>query len=50
MANCNVVVYEGVGAVAAAHAFIETIDDAKIIAVAMCAPADSPIVMVVYKT
>jgi len=50
MANCNVAIYEGVGAVTAARALIITIDDAKLLAVAMCAPADSPIVMVAYKT
>ena len=50
MANCNVTIYDGPGAVAAARAFIITLDDTKLLEVTMCAPADSPIVMVVYKT
>lgn len=50
MANCNVSVYTGATAVSAAHTFIETIDDSKIISVCAFTAANSPTIMVVYKT
>jgi len=49
MVNCLCAIFDGAGSIAAARALIITIDDAKLLEVAMCAPADSPVVMVVYK-
>lgn len=50
MANANVSVYSGVTAVSSAHTFIETLDDSKIIAVTSFVTANTPTIIVVYKT
>jgi hypothetical protein len=50
MANANTNVYKGATAVADACTFLETLDDAKIIAVTSFTAANSPTIMVVYKT
>ena len=50
MANCNVNVYTGATAVSEAHTFIETIDDAKFLAVTSFTAAHIPTIIVVYKT
>lgn len=50
MANANTNVYKGTTAVTDACTFIETIDDAKIIAVTAFTAANTPTIIVVYKT
>lgn len=50
MANCNVSVYTGSTAVTLAHTFIETLDDTKVISVVGFVTANSPTIIVVYKT
>lgn len=50
MANANVRIFKGHGAEDAAETFIETVDDAKIIAVTGWAIAGTPTIMVTYKT
>ena len=50
MANCNARTFEGPTAAADAETFIETIDDAKLLAVTSWTAANVPAIMVVYKT
>jgi hypothetical protein len=50
MTNANTNVYKGVTAVTDACAFIEATDDTKIIAVTSFTAANSPTIIVVYKT
>jgi hypothetical protein len=50
MANANTNVYKGKTAVTDACTFIETVDEAKIIAVTSFTAANSPTIIVVYKT
>jgi hypothetical protein len=50
MANANTNVYKGATAVADACTFIETVDEAKIISVCAFTAANSPTIIVVYKT
>lgn len=50
MANCNTNTYTGPTAVTDATTFIETIDEAKIVSVCAFTAANSPTIIVVYKT
>ena len=50
MTNANTNVYKGSTAVADACTFIEATDDTKIIAVTSFTAANSPTIIVVYKT
>ena len=50
MTNANTNVYKGVTAVTDACAFIEATDDTKIISVVGFTAANTPTIIVVYKT
>jgi hypothetical protein len=50
MANANTNVYKGVTAVTDACTFIEATDDTKIISVVGFTAANTPTIIVVYKT